>query len=218
MGVLIPVVVHAIHHHTSTPLANSPALAHALAPYALHGPYGTVPRVRPLDLAIVLDPSLTLSQESQVEVLTALRHIRSWEMFGDRLGEVGLLPSTVLAQVTRIADTAADPADPTSLRDELASWWAERPTHDHAVVIMTADPENWTNVVNPTSVQFLGEPIAARPPVTRLYVLTPGAFAGNDFALPGADPTYGGYSGRRGSLAQAVADCWINGIGALVAS
>ena len=157
------------------------------------------------------DPALVLSPEAASEVAAALRTIPNWEMKGDRLSEAGL---DLGGQPTGVTDLSGMGSGPGYVAANLAQWWATSPTHDRAVVILTEQPESWDKVVPITGTSVLDEPISRRPPVQRIYILDPASSGVAMLSLPGPDPTFVTYTAARGSLAQALASCWINAIGA----
>lgn len=195
-----------------------------LAPIVLPPPGGNAPRVRPVDLILLVDPAAAANPLLEGELATAVEHIARWSMPGDLIGSattadpfVSLAAATPADVVSGVRATGMQNTAST-VRAAVARF--EDPTHDHALVVLTATPADWLPHVPSAPAPDPNVEAAQRPAQLRSYVIDVSSRPGTTPLTPtppqgptplqlAADP------GTRGAVAEATAKAWVDAIGAV---
>lgn len=194
-----------------------------LGPIVLLPPFGEVPRTQPEDTMLVVDAGI-LSDPSAAAAVAAelpvdIAYLQRYSIKGDEVGtpQSGLVSvSDPLPAIDALVSAEA-PVSPGEAASEMEVWWAGTPKHDHALIVMSTpqDVQTWTSALRTASLAARDESEIGGTPVTRTYIVDVSTGTSStlvdqapEASLIGADP------GRRGSLASAVAHCWVDAVDA----
>lgn len=191
-------------------------------PINLPDPIGTVPRAIPLDTIWLVDAALPapdlaeLSSEAPVDVAYLAEHALPGDELGFALSRAA--QQAVLAGQPQLEEMAGHPASLTvaAPREPVRLPPVTR-RHDRAIVVITADPRAWLNVL-PAGPTPPAPTAASRPGRTWIYILDLSTGSGSpaDPLTPSlvqpeqltADPSV------RGSIARALARAFVAATGA----
>ena len=222
------VLLAARHHRAATAtrpaLSPSPLSAASLTPILLPPPGGNAPRVRPVDLVLLLDPADKQDPAIQPEVTAALNYIGKWSMPGDTVGagtaSNPLLPAASASPATLVAALQQPEAGSSTQEVSQALRRLVNPTHDHTLVVISSTPELWLANLPSAPAPDPAVPPSKRPTQLRTYVIDTSPGGGQRPAAPatpqGQTPIgLAADAGTRGAIAEATGMAWVDAIGAV---
>ena len=207
----------------SGPAPTSGAVVTALPPISLPGPFGSAPRVRPLQTTVIVTQEVLADSGAALSIATelpvAVDYMQRHGMVGDGLSLGHRAPQRLSLHAASLRASATGPpagtGTPLAQSTAAAARMAPFSEDDRQIVVITSDPARWLPVMPSAPSSDLRLPPAERPAALRGVVLTVRSSSGIKPALPPSplpspqsidfDPL------QRGHLAEAVARAWVAG-------